>query len=252
MNLNLFGKVAFVSGSSRGIGLDIAKKLHSEGCKVAINSRNKIALEEVSKKSLYGSYAISGDLTNPEIARSVIDKVKKHFGKIDILVCNVGSGKSVSPGNENYDEWIKMINLNLLSATNIVEASKKALSESEGCIVCISSICGNEVIKGAPITYSVAKAALNAYVKCSSVPLGELGIRINGISPGNIKFKNSTWDLKLKENEKQVKEMLKREVNLNKLGSPEDISNLVAYLVSPMAKFITGTIFTIDGGQVRS
>lgn len=251
MRLNLFGKTAFVSGSSRGIGLDIAKKLHAEGCNIAINSRNKTSLEEVSK-SLDGSFAVSGDLTNPEIARLVIDKVKKQFGKIDILVCNVGSGKSVNPGNENYDEWIKMLSINFLSATNIIEASKKILTESKGCIVCISSICGNEVIKGAPITYSVAKAALNAYVKCSSVPLGQLGIRINGISPGNIKFKGSTWDLKLRENENQVKEMLEREVNLKKLGNPEDISNVVAYLVSPLAEFITGTIFTIDGGQVRS
>ena len=251
MKLNLLGKTAFVSGSSRGIGLDIARKLHTEGCNLAINSRDKSALEEVSK-SLKGSFAMDGDISNPEIAKSVIDKVKENFGKIDILVCNVGSGKSVSPGNEYYEEWIKMLNINLLSATNIVEASKKALIESKGCVVCISSICGNEVIKGAPITYSVAKAALNAYIKCSSVPLGELGIRINGISPGNIKFNGSTWDLKLRENEKMVQEMLKREVNLNKLGRPEDISNLVAYLVSPLAEFITGTIFTIDGGQVRS
>ena len=251
MRLNLSGKIAFVSGSSRGIGLHIAKKLHAEGCKIAINSRNKKSLEEV-RKLLDGSFAVSGDLSNPEIARSVINKVKKNFGKIDILVCNVGSGKSVSPGNENYDEWIKMLSSNLLSATNIVEASKKILTESKGCIVCISSICGNEVIKGAPITYSVTKSALNAYIKCSSVPLGELGIRINGISPGNILFKDSTWDLKLMENENQVKEMLDREVNLKKLGKPEDISNAVAYLVSPLAEFITGTIFTIDGGQVRS
>ena len=251
MELNISGKNALITGSTKGIGLAIAKRLYKEGCNICINGRNKISLEK-SKSLLENSLAIEGDVTNPDKAKEIIKKVVNHFGSLDILVCNVGSGDSCKPGEENYDEWLKMFNINFLSATNMIEASKNYLINSKGSIVCISSICGNEVIKEAPIPYSVAKSALNSYVKSISIPLGEFGIRINAISPGNILFQGSTWDFKLKNDPYAVEQLLKNEVSLKKLGNEDDIANMACYLSSPLADFVTGSIFTIDGGQVRS
>ena len=240
-----------VTGSSRGIGLAIAEKFSSIGNKVAINSKDQYSLETLSKENS-NFFAVPGDVRSTRQAKEIVEKVIKKFGKLDTVICNVGSGKSVSPGLEKFDDWQEMFLINFFSTTNIIEASKNYLSESKGNIVCISSICGIEFIKGAPVTYSVSKAALNAYIKNIARPLGREGIRINGIAPGNIFFKNSVWDKKIKQDKYNVENFLKDNVSLNTLGDTEDIANLAIYLASPLAKFITGSIFRVDGGQVRS
>ena len=133
----------------------------------------------------------------------------------------------------------------------MVEAAGKALAATKGSIVCISSICGNEVVPGAPVTYSAAKAALNSYVRGIARPLGKQGIRINAIAPGNILFDGSVWSRNLAEDESAVKKMLERDVALNQLGTPMNVAELAAYLVSPRANFATGGIWTLDGGQAH-
>ena len=251
MQLDLTGKSALVTGSSKGIGLSIARLLHEEGCRVALNARTCQELE-IAKASLSGSIGIAGDMSSQKEAQRVVSQVSEAFGGVDILVCNVGSGRSVPAGCENYEEWQRVFALNLWSTTNTVEAARGALASSKGVVVCISSICGLEVIPGAPLTYSVAKAALNAYVRGLARPLGKQGIRINAIAPGNILFEGSVWANKLAEDPKTVNEMLEKDVPLSCLGSPNDVANLVAYLASPRSAFATGRIWTLDGGQVRS
>lgn len=251
MELELNGKVALVTGSSKGIGRAIAETLHSEGCKIVINGRNRDTLGDVAK-TLSGSTIAQGDVSVPQEAQRVVGEVKAAFGQIDILVCNVGSGSSVPPGQESYDEWQQVFAVNLWSATNMVEATRDALAERKGSIVCISSICGNEVVSGAPVTYSAAKASLNAYVRGVARPLGKQGIRINAIAPGNILFDGSVWSRKLDEDTDAVNLMLERDVALNRLGTPKNVADLTAYLVSPRSNFVTGGIWTIDGGQVHS
>jgi len=251
MQLNLSGKTALVTGSSKGIGLAIAETLLAEGCKVALNGRSSDQLNKATNQ-LQGSIGVIGDMTEPNEAKKIVADVISSFGKLDILVCNVGSGKSSSPGEETPEEWQRIFALNFWSATNIIEASRHALLNSKGSIVCISSICGLEVIPGAPITYSSAKAALHSYVRGMARPLGKEGIRINAIAPGNILFDNSVWSHKLKENKEFVQAMLEKDVSLNSFGTTQDIANLVAYLSSDRAKFATGGIWTLDGGQTRS
>ena len=251
MDLKLNNKVALITGASRGIGLSIAEALYNEGCLLAMNSRSVQNMLK-AKKKFFGSVEIPGDVTKEKEAGKIVSAAIKVFGKIDILICNVGSGLSVPPGRENLSEWLKMFSINFLSATNMIEASKKHLSTTGGAIVCISSICGQEVIPNAPITYSIAKAALNAYIKAISRPFGKINIRINGIAPGNIMFPRSTWDLKLKKNPKNVKRLISKEVPLNKFGTPENVADLTAWLCSTRASFVTGKIYGIDGGQVRS
>lgn len=250
MDLHLIDKVILVTGSSKGIGFAIAAMLHKEGCKVVLNGRNSELLDQ-AVSMLPGAYGITADVTNPHEAKILIKKAINIFGQLDGVVCNVGSGQSVAPGNENFNEWQQVFSNNLWSATNIVEAATDVLANRKGSIVCISSICGQEVIPGAPVTYSAAKAALNAYVRGISRPLGKQGIRINAISAGNILFNGSVWAKKLKEDEHAVTEMLKTNVSLETLGIPDDIASLTAYLLSSKAGFATGAIFTVDGGQVH-
>lgn len=251
MELNLNGKTALVTGASRGIGKSIAEMLHAEGCRVALNSRNAGDLIKVTAE-LSGAVTIQADVTQPEQAQQMIAATIEALGHLDILVCNVGSGSSVSPGNEDYQEWQRVFAVNLWSTTNTVEAAREALSTTKGVIICISSICGVEVVPGAPVTYSAAKAALHAYVRGIARPLGQQGVRINAIAPGNILFDGSVWSRKLKEDSSAVQAMLKRDVALASLGTPHDVAELVAYLVSPRAGFATGGVWTLDGGQVRS
>lgn len=251
MQLDLSGKSALVTGSSKGIGRVIAEVLHGEGCRVALNGRNSIDLARATDQ-LAGTIGVVGDVTRPVEAGQVVAEVLRSFGQLDILVCNVGSGRSVPPGNETAAEWQRVFALNLWGTTNTVEAAKESLIRTKGVIVCISSICGLEVISGAPVTYSAAKAALHAYVRGIARPLGKQGVRINAVAPGNILFDGSVWSRKLAEDEKAVQAMLGKSVALGCLGTPADVASLVAYLASPCSRFASGGVWTLDGGQVRS
>jgi len=251
MDLQLAGKTTLITGSSRGIGLAIASALHAEGCKVVLNSRSESDLT-AAVASLPGALAAVGDMADPIGAQGVVSHAMAQLGKLDVLVCNVGGGRSVSPGQETAAEWQRVFALNLWSATNTIEAAREALAMSRGSIVCISSICGLEVVPGAPVTYSAAKAALHAYVRGVARPFGQEGIRINAVAPGNILFDGSVWSRKLSEDAKSVQDMLSSNVALSKLGTPEDVARLVTYLASPVSGFATGAIWTLDGGQVRA
>jgi len=251
MQLELAGKTALVTGSSRGIGRTIAEVLHAEGVRVALNGRTAADVA-LAASELTGAMAIVGDVSRPDEAQQVVSDATAAMGGLDILVCNVGSGRSVPPGEETFAEWQRVFAMNLWSTTNTVEAARGALSASKGVIVCISSVCGLEVVPGAPVTYSAAKAALHAYVRGIARPLGKQGIRINAIAPGNILFDGSVWSRKLQEDASAVDSMLERDVVLARLGSPRDVADLVAYLASPRSGFASGAVWTLDGGQVHS
>ncbi len=251
MDLGLSGKVALVTGSSRGLGKSIAASLYAEGCRVMLNGRDRDALEQQARGlGEYAAYTVA-DVTDPAACRALMRKTEERFGRLDILVCNVGSGASVPPGRETPDEWRRVFDVNLASATNAVEAAGELMQRQGGAIVCVSSICGLEVL-GAPVTYSAAKAALNAYVRGIARPLAARSIRINAVAPGNLLFEGSVWERKLSENAGAVQTMLDRDVALKRLGSPEEISDFVVFLASPRASFATGAVFVVDGGQLRS
>ena len=104
----------------------------------------------------------------------------------------------------------------------------------------------------APVTYSVAKSALNAYVRGIARPLGKFGVRINAVAPGNILFDDSVWHHKLQDDPKVIESILSSDVALGKLGTPQDVASLVTYLASPLSNFSTGAVWALDGGQSRS
>ena len=251
MKLNLKGKNVLITGSTSGIGLQIARSFYKEESNIILNGRNNLKLENAIN-SMPGSCGFLADVTIPEEAKSLVNFVKTNLKSLDILICNVGSGKSIAPLDETYEEWQKSFAVNFWSVTNVIQYSIDLLTTNKGNIVCISSICGNETITGAPITYSCAKAALNHYVKTISKPLATKGIRINAVSPGNIIFPGSSWEKKKNNDELTVESYLNENVPLKRFGTPEEISSMVCFLSSKNAAFTTGSVFTIDGGQTKS
>ena len=184
----LKNKNIFITGSSSGIGFGLAKNFLDGGSNVIINSKNKTKLKLASKKLNNCNYYQS-DLTKKKSIILMFKKMKKEGKSIDILICNYGN----SNFNKNNLDFDHAFEANFFSTINTINYSLPLLNKKSAKIICISSICGVEVIKNAPIGYSIAKSALNNYVKSISFVFGSKNIKINTIAPGNIYFKGSIW-----------------------------------------------------------
>ena len=239
-------KTVFISASSSGIGYYIAKKYKSLDYNVIINGTNKSKLKKVSKELLCDFFL--GDLTQEKKIKLLVKKLKKKYQYIDLLICNLGSSNFI----KNNNDFQNAFKYNFFSTTTLVENSKSILKNSKSKIICISSICGVESIEGAPLGYSIAKSALNFYIKLISKELAKKMIAINGVVRGNILFSGSTWDLKMKSNLKKTKNYILRNVPINKFGLVDDIFEICKMLSENKSNFITGSLFRLDGGQTKS
>tara|TARA_B100000795_G_scaffold228219_1_gene184860 strand:+ start:4539 stop:5291 length:753 start_codon:yes stop_codon:yes gene_type:complete len=239
-----------ITGSSSGLGYHLAKLYIEDGYEVFINGSSSLKLKK-AKKALSAKGMVC-DVTKENDCNKLIKNCEKSIGNIDILVCNVGSGSSVQAGKENIKEWRRVFDINFFSTVNTVRALLKSSNSESASIVCISSICGNEFIPGAPVTYSVAKAALNAYISNFSKFLSKKGFRLNGIVCGNIFFKGSTWDKKLKDKSPDIKKEALKDVAVSRFATPTDIYNTAKFLSSEDSSFVCGSLVLVDGGQTRS
>lgn len=231
-----------ISGGSKGLGKDLISKFLNRGSNVINLSRTQ---NNTSNKNLF-NYKV--DLTFEKNTLKTIKKVKKKHDNIDLIICCVGSGKSVEPGRENKNSWDKSFSINFFSATNLIESYLSVYKNKKTKIILISSIAGLKIID-APITYSVAKATLNYYGKIKSKYLAKYNINLNIISPGNILQRKNVWDKKMKKNNLSIKKYIKKNVPLNTFCNTKQIYDLCVYLLSSSGDNITGSNFVIDGGQ---
>ena len=255
MNLEINNKVIFITGSSQGIGNGIAKVLLNEGCKVIISGRGAKSLNDENKKlnKIFPGKIISveGDVNDKTVVNKVINKSIDKWGSIDGIVANAGAVRNVNDCEINKDDWDWFFKNNFSVACSAIQLLIPLLTKSKGSIVTIGSIAGLEDV-GAPLPYASSKAALLAYTKSLSKRLAKNYIRVNMVSPGNIIFPGGNWEKKQILNPDRIEEMLNEKVPLKRFGAPEDIGNMVAFLLSPRASFITGSNFIIDGGQTNS
>jgi len=239
-------KVIFITGSSSGIGFELAKKFLDLGFEIAINSNNIRNLKKASKFLNNCKYFL-GDVANIKSLKKIFFQIKREYKKIDFLICNYGN----SNFNNNHLDFEYAFKKNFFTTVNTINYSLPTLIENKSKIICISSVCGIEIIKNAPLGYSIAKSAVNNYVKGISNILAEKGISINAIAPGNVMFKGSLWEKKIKNNLKSTKKYIKENVPINKFASIEDIFGVVRILLLQESNFITGCTYIVDGGQTK-
>ena len=253
MNLNLFNKTFIISGSSKGLGLKMAEALLLEGANVVINGRTKNLIKKqfsVFDSKFKSKVAfVHGDIRENSVLKKIKKLVKKRWGKLDGIVANAGLGKTKK--NNIYPEkdffWYQKYNF--LTAFNFVNYFLDDIKKSQGSIIFISSIASLKDV-GAPLGYVSSKLSINFYSKFLANKFARYNVNVNNIIPGNIYFKGGNWDKKIKKNSKKIKKMIKDKVPLGRFGKPEEIANLVAFLLSSKSSFITGAEIVIDGGQI--
>jgi 3-oxoacyl-[acyl-carrier protein] reductase len=241
-------RVALVTGSSKGIGKGIAKKLLENGYRVYLNGRNEEVLQRVADGLRGDVKIITSDLCIESNIQNSIEKIFYNEKRLDLVVANIGSGKSLNGWQVELSEYKRVFDINFFSAVSLATHSIEYMKEHGGQIIFISSIAGCEAI-GAPIAYSSAKTALLSFAKSLSNTVAQFNIRVNSISPGNVMFDGSTWDDKIKNNEDAVKTYIQQNVPLNGFATTDDIAEAVLYLEK--SRFTTGSNLVVDGGQLQ-
>ncbi len=245
--MDLRGKVAIVTGASRGIGKGIAIELAKAGATVVINykSNDKAAEETLAVIRELGVYAlkIKGDVSDYEFSRQMIETIVEKLGKIDILINNAGVSKVGLFMDATPEEWDSIVNVNLKGTINCSHSAvKEMIKQKSGSIINISSMWGN-VGASCEVIYSASKGAINTFTKALAKELAPSNIRVNAIAPGVIDTEMNDW---LSNDDREA---LVQEIPMMKFGEVQDVGMLVTFLASENSKYITGQVITIDGGM---
>jgi 3-oxoacyl-[acyl-carrier protein] reductase len=256
MNLHLTDKVALVTGSSRGLGLASAQALAAEGARVCLCARGAAALIDAAAavsrvSSTEHVISVAADLATEGGIRAVIARTLEAFGGIDILVNNIGLGRGAGLLDTSDDEWQEAFDQTLYPA---IRASRLAVpsmrARGGGVILMITSIYGREA--GGRMTYNAVKAAEISLAKSMAHQLARDNIRVNSVAPGSISFPGGSWWKRQQADPEGIAEFVRREIPFGRFGRPEEVGNVVAFLASPVASWISGASIVVDGGQSRS
>jgi 3-oxoacyl-[acyl-carrier protein] reductase len=253
VDLGLAGKVAIVTGSSRGIGRGIATRLAEEGASVVLCARGGDELD-ATVRSIAGpgrAIGIVADVTTPEGAAAVVAAAVEQLGGVDIVVNNVGGSGAKTFGDMDAVDLQAVLDKNLFPAVNVSHAALPSLrSRGGGVIAMISSIWGREG-GGAP-SYNIAKAAEISLAKAMATDLARDGVRVFSVAPGSTLFPGGSWERRTREDPNGMAAFIERELPFGRLGTVEEIADVVAFMVSPRASWVVGTCITVDGGQSHS
>jgi len=255
MDLKLQGKVAVVTGGSRGIGRRIAQRFAEEGCHVGICARGKEEVERAASELRelgVEVFSRAGDVTEAEVAEGFINGAADALGGIDILVANVGgsSGGRSRMEEATDEDWLRTFQLNLFHA---VRCTRLALphfrKRGGGSVTIISSISGR--IAGGYPQYGAAKAAEIHLAGELAIQLAPENVRVNAVCPGSIIWEGGGWDRVRSSRPQEFEEFLSREFPAGRLGSPEEVADVVVFLNSERASWINGALIPVDGAQRR-
>lgn len=246
--MNLEGKVALVTGASRGIGRECAMNLARHGAVVAINysksSEEAENVVELVKKEGGKAIAIQADVSDPQDAQRLIDETIDKLGGLDILVNNAGITRDTLLIRMKEEDWDQVIDVNLKSVYNCTKAAARyMMKKRQGRIINISSVvgvCGNP----GQANYAAAKAGIIGFSKSIAKELAARGILVNVIAPG---FIETDMTEVLQDN---IKEAIMKNIPLGYFGSPSDVANLALFLASEKSRYITGQVIHVDGGMV--
>ena len=252
MDLRLTGKRALVTGASRGIGYAISEQFLQENADVLLVARDENRLrkakEELGKQ--FGkkrAWSQTCDCTNPDGLEKLRKSIEVNWGGLDIVVANVGDGRSVSDPIPCTDRWKKIWDVNFETALQTARTFLPMLQESHGCLLFISSITAFEAF-GAPVDYSTAKAAVVAFSKNLARKVAGK-VRVNVLAPGNVCFPGGSWDEKIHQDPDKVEQMIKTSIPMKRFGTPKEIADAGVFLCSDRASFVTGSVLVVDGGQ---
>jgi 3-oxoacyl-[acyl-carrier protein] reductase len=256
MNLELNGKVAIVTGGSRGLGLASARALVREGCHVAICARGRERLEQAGadlrRDAATGAQVITvpADVSTAEGIATLIDATVHRFGGIDVLVNNVGVARGGALEETADAVWQEALEHTLFP---MIRASRAALPHMRlrggGVIITISSIFGREA--GGRMTYNAVKAAEISLTKTLGQQLAKDNVRVVSVAPGSILFPGGSWDARQKADPEGIADFVRRELPFGRFGRAEEVGDVVAFLASSRAAWINATTVVVDGGQSR-
>ena len=256
MDLGLRGKVAVVTGGSRGLGFAAARSLAGEGARLAICARGADGLEAAAA-TLRATGAevltVTCDIAAADGAETLLDAVRDQYGALDILVNNVGGNRRGRFEETTDQDWLDIIELNVLAG---FRASRGAIpmmrARGGGAIIFVSSVFGRE--KGGPglSIYNTTKSALISASGIMALELAKDRIRVNCVAPGSIRFEGGSWDKRVKADPDGMRAFVRANLPLGRFGRAEEVGDVVAFLASERASLITGACVAVDGGQGRS